>query len=293
MEYLRDGIPDKYGILKLQEKILQIAVYIDKICQENNIDYYLMGGSALGAVRHGGFIPWDDDLDIFMTPDNYQRFKSVFMLQGDKEQFYLQELSLNDKGMIASAKLRLNGTTLIETGVKSWNIHHGIFVDIFLIHNCPKLFIPQLFQCFAAKYILIRGQSIKNVKYSGGRAFALQLFSVLPKNAFIKSSFQKLYKYNKKKTPFVCDFMSKSFFKDGIYDASYFREPVRVPFEKVMLNIPTKTHEYLTERFGNYMKLPPESSIHEAQHAEFWDTERDFSYYLNKKRDFSDELKLV
>ena len=71
MEYMRDGLSDSYGILELQDKILEIAKYIHDFCEEHDIDYCLMGGSALGAKRHGGFIPWDDDLDIFMTPDNY------------------------------------------------------------------------------------------------------------------------------------------------------------------------------------------------------------------------------
>ena len=65
-------------IKQVQKKILEIMMYIDKICKANGIAYYIMGGTALGAVRHQGFIPWDDDLDIFMTPENYEKFKAVF-----------------------------------------------------------------------------------------------------------------------------------------------------------------------------------------------------------------------
>ena len=57
------------NVRDVQDKILEVMKYIDKLCRDNGITYYIMGGTALGAVRHGGFIPWDDDLDIFMTPD--------------------------------------------------------------------------------------------------------------------------------------------------------------------------------------------------------------------------------
>ena len=74
---------DDWGILKLQNCILNIAKYINDFCDCRGIDYCLMGGSALGAVRHKGFIPWDDDLDIFMTPENYERFRKAFNDEGD------------------------------------------------------------------------------------------------------------------------------------------------------------------------------------------------------------------
>ena len=80
-EFMRNDLADDYGILKLQNKILEIMVYIDAFCRSHEISYFLMGGSALGAVRHGGFIPWDDDLDIFMDYKNYKKFIELF----DKE----------------------------------------------------------------------------------------------------------------------------------------------------------------------------------------------------------------
>ena len=78
------------AVREVQEKILEIMKYIDKVCRANGITYYIMGGTALGAVRHGGFIPWDDDLDIFMTPVEYEKFKSI-MISQKQDKFVLQE----------------------------------------------------------------------------------------------------------------------------------------------------------------------------------------------------------
>lgn len=291
-EYMRTETLDEYGIKKLREKILQIAVYIDGVCRKLEISYYLMGGSALGAVRHGGFIPWDDDLDIFMRPDDYAVFRNFFAKSGDKETFYLQEL-FEREGRVASAKLRMNGTTYIEESSLNLKIHQGIFVDIFLLHNTPDKKFARFFQCLNAKYILSKGLCIKQLKYSGIKKFALFLAKLTPKNFGIKTAFNNLYSFDNKKTECACHFMGKAFFEDGIYQANFFDTVERVKFENVYLNIPGKAHDYLKCRFGDYMKLPSKESIRMAQHAMKWDTENDFSKYVNVNRNFSDEKYLA
>ena len=117
----------------VQNKILEIMKYIDSICRMNGITYFIMGGTALGAIRHRGFIPWDDDLDIFMTPDQYKKFKSVFYLLHDN-QYVLQEWKTTPN-YLEYAKVRMNGTTFIEhCFADRKDMHHGIYVDLSLIH---------------------------------------------------------------------------------------------------------------------------------------------------------------
>ena len=84
LTYMRPNLPDDYGLLPVQDKILSIAVYLDKFCAQHGVEYCLMGGSALGAKRHGGFIPWDDDLDVFMTVPNYEKFRQGLIKKGIK-----------------------------------------------------------------------------------------------------------------------------------------------------------------------------------------------------------------
>ena len=101
----------KKSVRDVQDKILEVMKYIDGICRKNGIVYYIMGGTALGAIRHGGFIPWDDDLDIFMTPAEYEKFKAAMAADGN-EKFMLQEWRTVKKHL-EYAKVRMNGTTFI------------------------------------------------------------------------------------------------------------------------------------------------------------------------------------
>lgn len=292
MEYIDNKKEDTYGILNLQDKILKIAVFIDNICAKHNISYYLMGGSALGALRHQGFIPWDDDLDIFMTPDNYERFRMVID-EIKPSDYYLQELGACKNGMVASAKLRLNNTAYIESAIKDMHVHQGIFVDIFILHNCPTNRILQLYMVGAAKYLLLKGQSYKQISYGGMKGLIMSLVRLLPKKFLYKHALSVLYRYDRKETELVCHLMGKAFYKKGIYKKDYFKSACRVAFENTSLLIPVGSDDYLRDRFGDYMKMPPKESIKLAQHAEIWDTKKDFSEYINKSRSFADEDKLV
>jgi lipopolysaccharide cholinephosphotransferase len=157
---IRTGLQDSYGILDLQNVILNIAKYIHDFCEAHGIQYCLMGGSALGAKRHSGFIPWDDDLDIFMTPDNYELFRDKFNQFGDKGMYYLQELGVS-KGKVITAKVRLNNSYYEEDIIKDWKIHHGIYVDIFILHTCPDNKIKRYWQYVWAKYLIVKGLANK------------------------------------------------------------------------------------------------------------------------------------
>lgn len=292
MQYMRENTEDSYGIKPLQDKILEMAVYIDEFCQKYNIDYCLMGGSALGAKRHEGFIPWDDDLDIFMTPDNYEKFRDCFNLYGDKEKFYLQECGKRKNGMVTVPKIRMNGTMYIETLTKDWDIHQGIFVDIFILHRCPNNKLLQLWQCFWAKCSVVKGLSMRNYDDKKGfMGFLVKFSKILPEWLMLDFALKQLYRFRNVKSDYFCNFLGKAVFKKGIYKKKWFENTEYLPFETVKLKVPCGLHDFLSERFGNYMIIPDQQSIKRAQHADKWYLEAPFEHSEN--RQYKDEHKLI
>lgn len=290
LKYMREGLDPQYGFLELQDKILEVALYIDALCTEHDVEYCLMGGSALGAKRHGGFIPWDDDLDVFMTPDQYERFRDAFRAYGDHDKYYLQEWGAVD-GMVTIAKIRMNNTSYIEDSIRDWDIHHGIYVDIFILHTCPNHRLQQWHQCLWAKYVIMKGLAERGYNRRGGfLGFALKVMKLFPKRFLIKHGLKQVYRYRNKKTDYYCNFLGKAVFHNAIYKREYFDGTEYVPFEKAQLRAPVKTHEFLRERFGDYMKPPSPDRIKWEQHAAGWDFDQQLRV---DDGDFSDEIYLI
>ncbi len=292
MENLMHSSEDTWGIRKLQNAILNIAQYLDEFCAANNIDYCLMGGSALGAVRHKGFIPWDDDLDVFMRPDDYKRFREMFAIDGDKNTYYLQEWG-NKNGLASFAKLRLNNSTYIESELESYDIHKGIFVDIFILHTCPNNIISRYNQYFWAKYLVLK--SLSNRGYSRRGKFiklALKVFRLFPKRFMVDFALKQVYKYQNQSSKYLCHFLGRARMKNALYLREYFENTKRVDFEKIKLCVPYRVEEYLRCRWGDYMKIPSIEEIKYYQHSTAWSDSEPFEGF-KPNGGYSDEKYLI
>lgn len=280
---MRETTDDNWKIKKLQEKILEIAVYVDKFCEENNIKYCLMGGSALGAIRHKGFIPWDDDLDFFMTPDNYEKFIELFEEKGDKSRFFLEPFGKFDN-MVTLGKIRAKNTTYIEESLLDYEISHNIYLDIFILHTCPNNKLKRLNQYISAKYVVAKGQCIKDIsRYSNSLQILLKLLRCFPRLFLVKYALKQVYKYRNSESNFYCNYLGKAKYKSGTYKREWFEETKKVPFENAMLHVPIGLEEFLSERFGDYMKVPDIKQIRREQHAKQWDVQKDYKQYITEK----------
>lgn len=285
----RSLTPDEFR--RMQQLELELLVELDRVCRKHGISYVIWGGTMLGAIRHKGFIPWDDDLDVFMRPDDYERFREAFRKYGDKEKFYLQEWGACS-GMVTLAKLRLNSSTFIEKDLENWDIHQGVFLDIFILHTCPDNKIQRLNQFFWAKYLVTKGAANRGYKKSGGIGMLVNFCRLFPKRFLLRHALTKVYKYRNEKSVFLCHFMGRAMLKSGLYKRSYFEYTKRVPFETIELNVPKEVESYLSDRWGDYMKIPPFEETLKYHHSWKWSDTESFPGY-KKSGDYKDEKDLL
>lgn len=281
-KYVRNDLEDSYGILPLQDKILEIMVYIDNFCKEHNITYYLMGGSALGAVRHGGFIPWDDDLDIFMTYDNYVKFADCCEKYLDTEKFYFQKEDTEENPYFFS-KIRMNGTTCYNPILPKG--HQGIFVDIMCLNNAPSGSLGKKVQYYAGG--LLKASALLRTNYStDSKKKKIELFitKCIVTKPVKKLLLRLVRKYNSHPTDEYAHVFGRAKFANSFYDSSYFGEGKYVPFEQVSLCVPDKAENYLADRYGSrFMEMPDEKTkALYASHASLWSIDQDYKEFIKK-----------
>ena len=261
-------IYDEKQLRRLQQLELLNLKELQRVCEALGIEFILYGGSLIGAVRHGGFVPWDDDLDVAMMREDYEKFiKEAPKLLG--EDFFLQHYTTDKKTPYFYAKLRLKGTKCVEYGNHRLRIDHGIYVDIYPIDKMhagskQRLETHRKYQKLSRLYILRQtpfracpSKGIKDKLRAVARFAVSTALHVIPMSYFVK----KMNSYLTIAEDEDTNIYGNYFYPKPSPTNLFFGDPrpfVRGTFEGVNVKLPLGYHEHLTSRYGNYLELPPE-----------------------------------
>ena len=277
---------DTNELSDLHLSILEIAKDFNTLCKQNDITYYLMGGSALGAMRHKGFIPWDDDFDVFMDSHNYAKFINIAKKKLNTNKYYLQEED-TDEWPLFFSKIRMNNTTFIEQDVSHLNKHHGIYIDVMCLNNAFHNKFLRFLQYLSARVL--------SASVLGKRGYSTHSFT---KKVIVKIASLLVFKFtktilldfvrsqNSKDSKKVGHFFGRAPFSKTTFLTSYLSAPRYVDFDGLSLPVPSNVEKYLEIRYGkDWMGQPSQKVIDSyPSHAYITDTKKDYSLYLKNNK---------
>ena len=233
-------------------KIIELEVmdYFDKICKKYGIKYYLFWGTLLGAIRHKGFIPWDDDIDVAMLPSDYIKFLEV-MKNEKSDKYYLQNIDNTKYCNFTFSKIRKYKTTMVEAELNYLPFGKGINIDVFPLYKYPKSKLGKL--RFGYRFRLANLLLNRDVKLSGFKGKMINIvLHLIPRklnNKIIIRKLNKLLKYNK-------DFDEYYIRQGKVFNKEWFGF-IKVPFEDKTYMAPEGYDGILTKLYGDYMTPPP------------------------------------
>lgn len=262
-------------IRKMQLLQMDMLAELDRVCRKNHIRYSILSGTLLGAVRHKGYIPWDDDADIAMLRQDYEKFKRVAN-ELNAEICYFQDHDTDPDYRWGYGKLRRTGTVYIRAGQEHIKCRTGVFIDIFPLDDVPKCLLGQMLQdfvCFCMRKILwsevgkINGNMLQKIIYRALSHIPVEFIFCITKHMAAKSR----NKNSRRVRILLFPSIGKLYVKNKLRERygmpkKWFRELREYTFEGRKL-FGTKDYDaILTYTYGDYMTLPPEEERN--QHAQ-------------------------
>ena len=256
---------------ELQSKLVEIMSFFHDICQKNNIRYYILGGTCLGAVRHGGFIPWDDDIDVGLPRKDYDRFIELMKSGGNEK--YVLECPLENKDFVYSyGKLYDTTTTLTEN--TRYKTKRGAYLDIFPLDGAGNS-VEEYQKHFKKINKYNNYISTKVCAINPHRKFyknaAIFLGRCLPECLFgWRWAYKKVDALCRQKNYDECEYIGNMYGnwrEREITERSVFGNPTLYNFEGLQIYGPENADKYLSSLYGDYMKLPPKEK--QVTHHDF------------------------
>ena len=278
----------------LQERLLTILKAFIAVCEKHNLKYFLMGGTALGAVRHKGFIPWDDDIDVGMPREDYDKFMTL-QYEYEGTPYFIQNYKTDPCYIYGFAKLRDSSATYIENFYKNHRINHGLWIDIFPFDGMSRKMVPAkklgrkvwhvYFQSFFAYLPALRRKVRKKTWF---KDILLNIVAGLFYILDIAHFRNKVAEKYAKKIPLNESVLAGNLFgfnmKKEAMPTKIFQEFIKVPFENIEAMIMKDYDAYLTYLYGDYMKLPPEEKRVGHHHNSGFSLEIGYEQYMDEHR---------
>ena len=291
--YMSD-IPDEGNkvqisqLRRLQLKSLDIFIYFKNFCEEHKLMFYFCGGCCIGAVRHKGFIPWDDDVDVFMPREDYERLYDLWKYEADIEKYSL--LRNTEQQFVGSIFTTIvdNNTTLIKPDTKDLDIPQGVSIDVFPLDGAPSGKLPRKIQLFwSLVHDLYSAQIVPKNHGSLVKFVGRFLLGVVPNKKIrykiSKFAENRMSKYKIEDCDYVTELCAGPKYMRNRYPKNIFSSSVYEEFEGMKMPIPIGYDKYLRIAFGDYMIMPPIEKQISHHDVVFMDLDKSYKEYREVK----------
>ncbi len=244
---------------RLQDVQKELISEVKRICLKNNIHFNMVGGTMLGAVRHSGYIPWDDDADIGFLRAEYEKFREVCKKDLNHEKYYMQDLRDTEGYRWGYGKLRKKGTEFIRLNQEFMPYEQGIFIDLMPFDNVPDNIVLRkihFIKCFIYRKFF---WSKVGAQSEGNRFIRIlyKLMSYVPMRLLVSRYQRFIDAGQKKKTKLVRILTFPT--PKGVcgYERKWYTKLSKYQFDELVLPGARDYDGYLTVKYGNYMEMPP------------------------------------
>ena len=250
---------DSDTLRKVQMKELEILLEVKRICEKHHIRYSLYGGTLLGAVRHKGFIPWDDDIDIAMLRKDYEKFLQVAP-EEISDRYYVESSRSNPDYVYSFCKVKANDTVYMEECTSKLNVHQGIWIDIFPLDDIPEI----SYEVMDKRNIRWRRWQTA-VDYNAGittltkvtSAIYFKILGILFRHKLVYQIERIMKEANSECGRFVVHYGCDYGYRKTLFPMKDFQDLIELEFEGYRFFAVREYHKMLTQMYGDYMQLPP------------------------------------
>lgn len=280
MQQMSNGVE----IGQVQRKLLEILLYFQAFCQQHHLSFVLAGGTCLGAARHQGFIPWDDDLDVFMLREDYEKLPALWEQFADTGRYACVRSNARFNIHHAATEIKDSNTTFINRHSIDLDINQGLMIDVIPLDAIPsgklarlgQMLSSMLFCCF--NFQRLPEHKGKVTFWCTKLALGLIRSPKLRYRIWSRAE-RHMSRYALAQCDQVASLIEGATIMRQRFPKEWFLHPAKLEFEGHAMPVPRDWEQYLTISYGNYRQLPPESERIWRHDAAFIDLEHSYRQY--------------